>query len=100
VGCSRCASLARSRWPSRSRQVDATILDSDRLENTMTRIRLAACLVTLGLAQPTIARAQDAAVLRQQLMSHFDMSMNKVIALAEAMPADRYEWKPQADAMP
>ncbi|HEX7122323.1 MAG TPA: DinB family protein [Gemmatimonadaceae bacterium] len=66
----------------------------------MTRIRLAACLVTLGLAQPTIARAQDAAVLRQQLMSHFDMSMNKVIALAEAMPADRYEWKPQADAMP
>lgn len=65
----------------------------------MTRLRLAACLVTLGVAQPLAAQAQDPAVLRQQLMSHFDMSMNKVIALAEAMPADRFEWKPQAEAM-
>ena len=38
--------------------------------------------------------------MRSELMQHFDMSINKVIALAEAMPADKFEWKPSAAAMP
>lgn len=66
----------------------------------MIRSRLPLWAVPFALALPALARAQDTGTLRQQLMSHFDMSMNKVIALAEAMPNDRYEWKPQADAMP
>lgn len=66
----------------------------------MTRVRLAACIITLGLAQPVAARAQDATALRAELLGQFNASISKVIALAEAMPADKYQWKPQADAMP
>jgi len=56
--------------------------------------------VLIGLSGPVTLFAQDANALRAELMSHFDMSMNKVIALAEAMPADKYLWKPSDDAMP
>lgn len=37
---------------------------------------------------------------RAELLNHFEMSMRKVIALAEAMPADRYAWSPDNQAMP
>ncbi|HSA54379.1 MAG TPA: DinB family protein [Gemmatimonadaceae bacterium] len=62
--------------------------------------RRALLSVLIGLSCPVTAFAQDANALRSELMSHFDLSMNKVIALAEAMPADKYQWKPGADAMP
>jgi uncharacterized damage-inducible protein DinB len=62
------------------------------------RHTLAGALFSLGSAAPLLA--QDGDRLRSELMQHFDMSINKVIALAEAMPADRFEWKPSADAMP
>jgi uncharacterized damage-inducible protein DinB len=32
-------------------------------------------------------------------MGHFEASMGKVIALAEAMPQDRYDWRPEGEAM-
>jgi hypothetical protein len=40
-----------------------------------------------------------AVAVRDELMGQFNMSMRKFIALAEAMPADRFTFKPQADAM-
>lgn len=49
---------------------------------------------------PTVARAQGGAAVRDEMMRHFDESMSKVIALAAAMPADKYLWKPSEPAMP
>ena len=59
---------------------------------------------------PLTAYAQDhahanqhhstAVAVRNELMGQFNMSMRKFIALAEAMPADKFAWKPQQDAMP
>ena len=66
----------------------------------MLRPRRALLGVLIGLICPLPASAQDPDVLRKELMTHFDMSINKVIALAEAMPAEKYQWKPSADAMP
>ena len=41
-----------------------------------------------------------AVAVRDELMGQFNMSMRKFIALAQAMPADKFTWKPQQDAMP
>lgn len=62
------------------------------------RHALVGLVVSLCRAVPLAAQEGDA--LRSELMQHFDMSINKVIALAEAMPADKFEWKPSAAAMP
>lgn len=55
-----------------------------------------------ALAVPAALTAQngDNAMLRRELLSHFNTSMNKLIALAEAMPAERFDWRPEKDAMP
>lgn len=66
----------------------------------MSRPRRALLSALISLSCPLAAVAQDADALRKELMQHFDMSINKVIALADAMPADKYQWKPSADAMP
>lgn len=69
-----------------------------------------AYFVLIVLLAPALAAAQartghagmhhsTAVAVRDELMRQFDMSMRKFIALAEAMPADKYTWKPQADAM-
>jgi hypothetical protein len=58
-------------------------------------------LTVTTLALPAALAAQDTrAALRTELSEHFNSSMSKVIALAEAMPAERYDWKPDKDAMP
>lgn len=50
---------------------------------------------------PAFLSAQEALPTpRVELLSHFEMSMRKVIALAEAMPAERYNWSPDSKAMP
>ena len=59
---------------------------------------------TLAVAAPT-ATAQTAAAptgtaIRDEIMRHFEESMSKFIALASAMPADKYTWKPSEPAMP
>jgi uncharacterized damage-inducible protein DinB len=47
------------------------------------------------------ALAQDTrAALRSELLGHFNESMGKVIALAEAMPPGQFNWRPEKDAMP
>ena len=57
---------------------------------------LLALTATTATAQPA---ANTATSVRDELLMHFDMSMRKFIALAEAMPADRFRWKPEKDAM-
>lgn len=50
---------------------------------------------------PALLSAQETLPTpRAELLNHFEMSMRKVIALAEAMPADRYTWSPDTEAMP
>lgn len=56
---------------------------------------------TAALTLPMMMVAQDTrATLRGELLGHFNSSIGKVIALAEAMPQERYDWRPHKDAMP
>ena len=52
------------------------------------------------LLPATISAQQALPTPRAEMLNHFNMSMRKVIALAEAMPADRYDWSPGKDVMP
>jgi uncharacterized damage-inducible protein DinB len=58
---------------------------------------LAAATLSIG-AVP--AGAQSGAAVRDEMMRHFNESMSKVIALAAAMPAEKYTWKPSEPSMP
>lgn len=73
-----------------------------------TRFICTAAAVAMLLALPDSVRAQaghaahaagadDA--MRTELLMHFDMSMRKFIALAEAMPEDRFTWSPGEGVM-
>lgn len=58
-------------------------------------------LPVLAVILPATLSAQEALPTpRAELLNHFNMSMRKVIALAEAMPADRYAWSPESGVMP
>lgn len=57
-------------------------------------------LAIATLAAPGHAQTQGATVMRDELMGQFESSINKIISLADAMPAESYSWKPSADAMP
>lgn len=46
------------------------------------------------------ATAQSGAAVRDEMMRHFDESMSKIIALAAAIPAEKYTWKPSEPSMP
>lgn len=54
-------------------------------------------LVLLGLPGAAAAQAPDA--VRDELLMHFESSIGKFIALARAMPADRYTWAPGEGVM-
>ena len=70
---------------------------------------LATALLSVPLAagpaagqDPGTTPEGDSAVetaVRDELMAHFDVSMRKFIALANAMPADRYTWSPGEGVM-
>jgi uncharacterized damage-inducible protein DinB len=49
-------------------------------------------------AAPAPARAQDDAI-RDELLRQFETSMSKFIALARAMPAEKYTWSPGEGVM-
>ncbi len=66
----------------------------------MTTQRALIRLVALATLFPAAAFAQNGAAVRDEMMRHFDDSMSKIIALAAAMPADKYTWKPSDPAMP
>ncbi|MBV9880251.1 MAG: DinB family protein [Gemmatirosa sp.] len=68
-------------------------------------LRLAApalAALVLGSAAPRTARAQDAldaksaAYVRDQYLADLDTVHTKVMALAAAIPADKYAWRPVA----
>ena len=65
----------------------------------MTNRRLS-CLLAAVLLAPTSASAQSGAAVRDEMMGHFNESMSKIIALAAAMPAEKYTWKPSEPSMP
>jgi uncharacterized damage-inducible protein DinB len=51
-------------------------------------------------ALPAWMSAQDTrSLVRSELLMHFNESIDKVIALAEAMPPERFDWRPEKDAM-
>lgn len=59
-----------------------------------------AASATLTLTAPD-ARAQDTpAGFRNEFLHQFDISMAKVVALAEALPAEKYAWSPRPGVMP
>jgi uncharacterized damage-inducible protein DinB len=60
-----------------------------------------AALLVLAAATPSLARAQAApAGAREEILGHFEQSMQKFIQLAEAMPAAKYTWTPAPGVMP
>ncbi|HEU4884330.1 MAG TPA: DinB family protein [Longimicrobium sp.] len=62
------------------------------------RICLAVLLLALAAAP---AKAQSAPPgFREEFLGQFNTSMSKFIALAEAMPAERYGWSPGPGVMP
>ena len=66
----------------------------------MTNNRAVASVIAAIVLWPVSARAQGGAAVRDEMLRHFEESMSKVISLAGAMPADKYNWKPSAEAMP
>ena len=59
-----------------------------------------ALLVITRFSVSASAQSPVAHPVRDELMGQFESSIRKVIALADAMPAESYAWKPSADAMP
>ena len=61
-----------------------------------------AVLTASALARPgSGARTQAAPVsYRDEFLQQFNTSMAKVVALAEALPAEKYAWSPHSDVMP
>ncbi len=56
---------------------------------------LAAAVATIATQLiPATALAQDPASFRQTWRAEFEASARKVVALAEAMPAETYSWQP------
>ena len=68
----------------------------------MTNRRTLSCLLAAAMlpAAAVSANAQSGAAVRDEVLRHFNESMSKVIALAAAIPADKYTWKPSEPAMP
>jgi uncharacterized damage-inducible protein DinB len=61
-----------------------------------------AVLTAFALATPgACVRAQDAPVgFRDEFLEQFNSSMAKLVALAEALPAEKYAWSPGSGVMP
>ena len=62
---------------------------------------LAPAVLTALLLAASGARAQDApAGFADEFLHQFDNSMARVVALAEALPDEKYAWRPGAGVMP
>ncbi len=57
-------------------------------------IPTAALIALFASLTPATASAQDAASFRETWRAEFEASARKVVALAEAMPAETYSWQP------
>ncbi len=56
-------------------------------------LRIAACLALMS-APPLTAQAQDVAAFKGEYLSELDYAASRLVALAEAMPAEKYAWRP------
>lgn len=56
-------------------------------------------MMTGLLISPSRAVAQDSAAFQAEFLRHFNTSARKFLALASAMPADKYAWRPDDEAM-
>lgn len=65
----------------------------------MPLLRAGLFLLPVLLALPRTADAQAPDAIRDELLMQFDMSMQKFIALAQAMPDDRFTWAPGEGVM-
>ena len=80
--------------------------------NVSSRMRLAVAVMLLGLVGPTVAAAADKAAdkavaadkaaakppasgVRAEFLVDFGAVTGKLLQLAEAIPADKYTWRPQ-----
>ena len=63
-------------------------------------IRRMGATALVALLLPVAAHAQSPADAKQEFLAQFNTSMEKFIALAEAMPADKFTWAPGAGVMP
>jgi uncharacterized damage-inducible protein DinB len=74
--------------------------------STMRTVRLVAPLLLAATLAAPDARAQGASArrapsdFRSEFLMQFNSSMEKFVALAEAMPADKYAWSPGEGVMP
>lgn len=58
-------------------------------------------IVLAGVVLPAVAGAQGALPsFKDEFLGQFNASMEKLIALAEAMPAEKFAWAPGAGVMP
>ena len=65
------------------------------------KLRRPLSIALLALAAAVPAAAQGApAGFREEILGQLEASTGKLIALAEAMPADRFAWGPTPDVMP
>lgn len=66
-------------------------------------VRAAGCLYLLFVVFGQIASAQDGSSqnvgFRTEFLNHFDSSTKKMLSLAEAIPADKYAWRPATGVM-
>ena len=70
-----------------------------RLLVVPTLLILALSTPALGQSTPPVPES-DPAAFGEEILAHFQGSMDKVIALAEAMPAEAYTWAPAPGVMP
>ena len=60
----------------------------------------ALCISTSALAaQPRAATSATPPSFKAEFLGQFESSMSKFVALAKAMPADKYAWSPGAGVM-
>ena len=64
----------------------------------MTRLLALLALIVLALPRAATAQANPAAS-KQEFLGQFQTSMSKFIALAEAIPADKFAWSPGEGVM-
>ncbi len=63
------------------------------------RLFVVSILLSGLLLAPSTAVAQDRASFKAEFTRHFNTSARKFLALAEAMPAEKYAWRPDNTTM-
>lgn len=65
----------------------------------MLRHRLILATSAIALVVPAAQAQTDLPSMREEILQQFNTSMEKLVALAEAMPANRFNWSPAPGVM-